>query len=196
MLKLAAALCLIAASPAAARQYHIVKPLPAEVVGKLRVVAVDVAVSGEAEPAMVPHEAKAAARRSDGYAGLPFTRMFPRVMEDVTRQWGLASGRAVKLNVTIAEFGTANAGRAMLFGRSPDFMSGLVEVGDAVTGATLGLFTVKVVNRHTGWTGMLIRGGGIREKLSEEFALESARVLSGHKSKKAKANSAGNIQAR
>lgn len=193
MLKLAAAFCLLASSPVAARQYDIVKPLPAEIVGKLRVVAVEVAVSGEAEPAMAPHEAKAALKRTGrmnpmsrpapaDYASLPFARMFPLVMEDVTRQWGLESGRAVKLNVTIAEFGTANAGRAMLFGRSPDFMSGLVEVGDAATGATLGLFTVKVVNRHTGWTGMLIRGGGIREKLSEEFALESARVLSGRKS--------------
>ena len=202
MLKLAALLCLLAASPAAARQYDIVKPLPAAIVGKLNVVAVEVAVSGEAELTMAPHEAKAAARprgpdknaasrpARDDYAALPFTRMFPLVVEDVSRQWGLAGGRPVKLNVTIAEFGTANVARAMVYGRSPDFMSGLVEVGDAATGATLGLFTVNVVNRHTGWTGMLIRGGGIRERLSEEFALESARVLSGRKSLKVKAQSA------
>lgn len=200
MLKFAATLGLFAASPAAARQYDIILPLPAEIVGNLAVDGVEVSVGADAVAAMVPHDTKAEQKRSasgltgvgarparDDYAKIPFDRMFPLVVEDVTRQWGLTRGRPVKLYVTIVEFGTANAGRAMLYGRSPDFMTGLVEVADAATEARLGLFTVKVVNRHTGWTGLLIRGGGIRERLTEEFALESARVLSGRRSLKTRA---------
>lgn len=188
------------APAASARQYDIVKALPAAAVGKLHVTDVEVTLGDEALTTMAAHDAKAAGKRvaaglaapstarpaQDEYATIPFARMFPLVMQDVTARWGLTSGRPVKLHVTIARFGTADAGKAMLFGGSPDTLYGLVEVQDAANGAILGLFTVNVVNRHTGWSGMLIRGGGIREKLSEEFALEAARVLSGRKSIKAK----------
>lgn len=176
----------LVASPAAADVIDIVRPLPREVVGALRVDAIDVTVSGPAEAAMVDHDAKAVATtgRSDrsGYTALPFTRMAPLVFADTMRGWGLTRGRAVDLRVTIYEFSTGNFGRAMLPGGTRDIVAGFVEVRDARTAATLGMFTVRVVNRHNGWSGMLIRGGGVREKLAAEFALESARVLAGRKS--------------
>lgn len=203
MIRFFAALVLAASEvPATARQYDIIQPIPAAVTGNVQVTSVEVSLSVEATEAMAPHEAKAFAKRTAtaatirpvpaDYDTLPFADMFPLVMEDVTRQWGLAGGRRVKLFVTIAEFGTANAGKAILAGGSPDVMFGLVEVEDAGDGTRLGLFTVRVVNRHMGWSGMLIRGGGIRERLSEEFALETSRVLSGRKSRKVKVRAASN----
>lgn len=203
MIRMLAAVCLAASAvPAAARQYKIIQPLPAAVAGNVQVTSVEVSLGVEAVAAMAPHETKALGKgiataaairpAPADYDTLPFADMFPLVMEDVTRQWGLAGGRRVKLFVTITEFRTANAGKAILAGGSPDVMFGLVEVEDAGDGTRLGLFTVRVVNRHMGWSGMLIRGGGIRERLAEEFALETSRVLSGRKSRKVRVRAASN----
>lgn len=196
-------------APVAAKQYTVIEALPADVVGNVNVAAVEVTLGAEAAEAMTKHDAKAEAKRvaakspvhkasataplgKDGYDTVPFTQMFPLVMQDVTRAWGLTGGRPVKLLVSIDEFKTANAGVAMLLA-SADVLSGMVQVQDAADGTKLGRFMVKVVNGHSGWGGMLIRGGGIREKLSEEFALESSRVLTGRKSMKIKkARSASN----
>ncbi len=194
---LLAALWLAASAPAAAQQFDVLRPLPKELVGRIRVDSVDVSLSMEAGAAMIAHDAKAAANTPGAkvpaakgalpaqadYDTLPFTRMAPLVMTDVTRAWGLTDGRPVRLAVTVFDFATANAGRAML-GGTRDTMTGLVEVRDASDRRMLAMFTVKVVNRHFGWTGMLIRGGGVRERLVEEFALETSRVLSGRKTLK------------
>lgn len=197
VLAIAAACVAVAAGPAQARQYHVIRRLPAGVAGNVRIDSVDVAVAADAATAMVAHDAKAAARAAaqppaaesnspvvapSAYARLPFTDMFPRVFRDVAADWRLDGARPVKVHVTIDAFQTANFGRAMA-GGSRDAMSGLVEVEDAATGANLGLFTVRVVNRHFGWSAMVLRGSGIRQRLAEEFALESARVLSGRKSR-------------
>lgn len=217
-LSVAAVTGVVASSPAAAKQYTVLEPLPADIVGNLTVASVDVTLGVDAAEMITKHDAKAAEKRvagklarinasgdasvgasattaetidGDQYATIPFTQMFPRVMQDVTRKWGLTGGRPVKLLVTIDEFKTANAGMALLIGSS-DNLSGQVEVQDAASGAKLGRFAVKVRNGHGGWGGLLIRGGGIREKLSEEFALESSRVLTGRKSLKIKAKTASN----
>lgn len=116
------------------------------------------------------------------YATLPFKMMFPLVIEDVTHEWGLTGGRAIKLKVTIDTLKTANAGMALLLGSS-DQLAGMVEIADAQTEEALGSFYIDVVNSHSGWGGLLIRGSGIREKLVEEFALQTSRVLTGRKSK-------------
>lgn len=191
----AIALALVSASPAVAGDVYIVRPLPKDVVGAVQVEKVDVTVSAAAEAAMVSHEAKAAATSNvsaetpgrPAYAALPFTRMAPLVFADTMRGWGLTTGRAVTLQVAILDFGTGNFGRAMLPGGTRDIVSGLVEVTDARTAKTIGMFTVRVVNRYGGWTSMLLRGGRVREKLVEEFARDSARVLAGRKSMRAKA---------
>lgn len=192
------------AAPAAAKQYTVMEPLPAAVVANLNVSAVEVTLGADAALAMAAHDAKAETKRvaaklptpdaaapldRDHYETVPFTRMFPLVMTDVTRAWGLTGGRPVKLLVSIDQFKTANAGAAMLLG-SRDILSGMVEVQDAADGSKLGRFMVKVVNGHAGLGGMMLRGGGVREKMTEEFALESSRVLAGRKSIKARAKSA------
>lgn len=151
-----------------------------------------VAVTAEATAAATVTDAPApvalAAPRApqDEYATLPFARMFPLVMEDVTREWGLTGGRPVKLKVTVDTLKTANAGMALLFG-SADQLAGLVEVTDPATGAKLGSFYIDVINSHGGLAGLAMRGAGIREKLAEEFGLEASRVLTGRKSKTPKA---------
>lgn len=184
-----AALCIAAPTLAAAQQYRVIRALPVGVAGQVRVEAIAVTVSADAAAAMVAHDAKAARRLgASNMSGtdpvaMPFVRMFPRVAGDVFADWNLAGPRAVKLYVTIDLFQVANVGAAMTTG-TRDAMSGLVEVVDASGGTPLAMFTVRVINRHAGWSGMLLRGGGVREKLVQEFALESARVLSGRKKKK------------
>ena len=196
------------ATPAAAKQYTVMEKLPAEIVGNLNVAAVEVVLGADASEAMAKHDAKAEGKRvaaklplhdasvatplvQDHYETVPFAQMFPLVMKDVTQAWGLTGGRPVKLLVSIDQFKTANAAAAMLIA-SADVLSGTVEVQDAGDGAKLGRFVVKVINGHSGWGGMLMRGGGVREKMAEEFALESSRVLAGRKSKKIKTRSASN----
>lgn len=206
----AIAVALMSASPAVAGDVYIVRPLPRDIVGAVQVETIDVTVSAAAEAAMMAHEAKAAAAANaanvtneanlsdeanpsneapgrPAYAALPFTRMAPLVFADTMRAWGLTTGRPVTLQVAILDFGTGNFGRAMLPGGTRDIVSGLVEVTDARVGKTIGMFTVRVVNRYGGWTSMLLRGGRVREKLVEEFARDTARVLAARKSMRAKA---------
>lgn len=200
-----AAMTVLIAGGANAGPRKIVEPLDPAVVAQLQVVAVDVDVSETARPNFEKFEAKAAEKRVaagltpvDGsaapttrpakadYATLPFRQMFPLVMEDVTREWGLSSGTPVKLKVTIDTVKTANAGMAIL-AASSDQLAAMVEVLDAQDGRALGSFYIDVINSHGGLGGLALRGSGIREKLAEEFALESSRVLTGRKSKTPKA---------
>ena len=195
----------VAALPAEAKQRTTIEPLPAELLANNHVVGVEVEVGDEAQEKFPLFEAKAAEKRAekklaridpavplterpgeDDYATLPFATMFPLVMEDVTREWGLTDGRAIKLKVRISQFKTADAAMAILIAGSSDELSGVVNVYDAVSDERLGSLYINVVNSHGGWGGMLMRGAGIREKLSEEFALETSRMLTGRKSKKIK----------
>ncbi|RJF94062.1 hypothetical protein [Sphingomonas cavernae] len=207
MLKTIVALALAAiALPADAKQRRVVEPLPAAIVNNNHVVAVEVSISPLAQEKFAKFEAKAAEKRAearlqpvaldtqfaarpgeDEYATLPFQKMFPLVMEDVTREWGLKGGQPIKLVVTIDTLKTANAAMAILLAPSADQLAGIVEVVDPATNASLGSFYVDVINSHSGWGGMLMRGGGVREKLAEEFSLESARILAGSTKKDLKA---------
>ena len=201
------ALALIA-SVADAKSRKIVEPLDPSIVAAHQITGVEVVVSPTATESFAKLEAIAVQKRSDAklpvieaatpvdpaaprpaadqYSTLPFARMLPLVIEDVTREWGLAAGRAVKLKVTVDTLKMANAGMAMLFGSS-DQLAGMVEVFDASDGAALGSFYIDVVNSHGGLAGLAMRGSGVRESLSEEFALETSRVLTGRKSKTPKA---------
>lgn len=194
----------LAAVPAEAKQRTEIEPLPKELLANNHVVTVEVQVVNEALNKFDAFEQKAAEKRAekklaaydpatqtarpseDEYSTLPFASMFPLVMEDVTREWGLTTGRPVKLDVRISTLKTADAAMAILIASSSDQLAGVVKVLDAVTAQELGSFHIAVENRHGGWGGMLMRGGGIREKLVEEFALETSRMLTGRKSKKAK----------
>lgn len=201
---LALALALVSA-PAAARQRAVIEPLPTEIVGANHVTAVEVSVNGDALENLPLFEAKAAEKRTakglapydaaattarptkEEYSTLPFAAMFPLVLEDVTRDWGLTGGRPVKLKVRISGLKTADAARAILLASSSDVMSGVVTVVDPAKGdAELGSFYIDVENKQAGWGEMLVRGSNIRERLAEEFALETSRMLTGRKDKKIK----------
>lgn len=191
------ALSASAFSPAAAKQRTVVEQLPTEIVDHNYVNGVKVIVADTAAQKMAQLEAKATEKRveaglaaytegegtipADQYSSVPFAAMMPAVMRDVTRKWGLTQergGKAVDLVVTIENIKTANAGMALLIGSS-DELSGEVAIIDPATQAQLGSFYVQVVNSHGGLAGLAMRGGGIREKLVEEFALESSRILTG-----------------
>jgi len=195
-----AAMALFAA-PVGARAVKIVEPLPAALLGADHVVKVDVTVGESARKTFDALEQKAAGKRTaanlpaadpaatrpvpDLYPTLPFAQMFPLVVDDELTQWGLTSGRNVRLAVQIDTLKTADAGMALLFG-SIDQLAGLVDVYDADSGDKLGEFYVDVLNSRAGLLGLAMRGAGVREKLSAEFAKHLGEVLSGRKSKAAK----------
>lgn len=187
----------VSLTPAIAKQRTVIEQLPADIIDRNYVEQVQVVIAETASKKMTELEAKASEKRAaaglaaftaadasipaDQYAGVPFAAMMPAVMRDETRKWGLTKergGKPVNLVVTIENIKTANAGMALLMG-SADELSGEVAVIDAATQAQLGSFYVQVINSHSGLAGLAMRGGGIREKLAEEFALESARILTG-----------------
>lgn len=194
------AAALFAASTAAqAKQRTVIEDLPKEIVDNNHVAAVEVIIADTAKAKLEKIEAKAVEKRTEAglaaydpatatirpaqaeYATLPFEVMFPLVMQDVTRDWGLTDGKGVpvKLRVTVETIKTANAAMAILISSSSDELAGKVDVFNAAGDQNIGSFYVHVVNSHGGWAGMLMRGGGVREKLAHEFALESARILTG-----------------
>lgn len=195
---------LMLAGAAQAGPRKIVEPLAPGIVANLQVKAVEVAVSEPARATFDKLEAIAAEKRKEAklppfdaataapnpptgeYPTLPFAAMFPLVMQQVTREWGLDLGRLVRLKVTVDTLKTANAGMAML-GGSFDQLAGLVDIVDAESAEPLGSFYIDVINGHGGLLGLAMRGTGVRESLAGEFALESSRVLTGRKSKKRKA---------
>lgn len=115
---------------------------------------------------------------------MPFKQMFPLVIRDVTRDWKLDNGVPVFLRINLDRLQTADAAVAILIAGSSDILQGNVDVIDATLGGSLGSFRVEVRNSHSGWGGMLIRGGGIREKLAVEFGLELSRYIAGGKKKR------------
>ena len=201
-------LLLLIATTAEAKSRKIIEPLDPSIIAAHQVVGVDITVSPAAAETFAKLEGIAATKRAEAklppieasapvapgtprpepeqYSTLPFARMFPLVIEDVTREWGLTSGRQVKLKVTVDTLKTEDAGMAILLGSS-DQLAGIVEVVDAAEGTSLGSFYIDVINSHGGLGGLALRGSGVRESLSEEFGLETSRVLTGRKSKTPKA---------
>lgn len=178
---------------------QVVTPVSEAIVGNNRVAATEVVIGETAQEAIAALDATAAEKRaeaglppvdttvapaqrpaSDAYSTLPFAQMFPLVMEDVTQRQGLTAGRDVRLRVTVETMKMANAGMAILLS-SADQLAGNVEVLDLNTGEQLGEFYVDVINGHGGLLGLAIRGSGVRESMSEEFALEVSRQLTGER---------------
>lgn len=189
---LAGALLVAACAPKAV---EVVQPIPASLRGNAQVAAVGVTLSPIARDLMGKFDVKAAEKRADAklapvdpnaplagkpsrdeYATLPFAQMFPLIVQDVAREKGLNSGRPIRLDVEIDTLKTANAGMAILAGSS-DQLAGQVTVRDAASGDKLGQFYVDVINSHSGLLGLALRGGGVREKLSQEFAEHIADQL-------------------
>lgn len=192
---------LLFASGAQARQVKPIQPLA--LVGQpVRITGMDLAFASGILDELAESDAKAARKRADAqlppldpasypagsldgdaYSTMPFKQMFPLVIRDVTRDWRLDSGTPVFLRVTIDDLKTADAAVAILLGASADMLRGTVDVIDAGSGASVGSFRVEVVDVRAGWAGMLVRGGGIRERLAEEFGMEISRYISGRKKK-------------
>lgn len=180
-----AALLLSACGP---KPVQIVHPVAASVRNASMISDVQVTLSPLAQTLMNKFEEKAAEKRAsaglppadpsvepssapprDQYDTLPFAQMFELVVKDVAEEKGLTTGRPLRVEVEIDTLKTANAGMAILAGSS-DQLAGQVRILDAHSNERLGEFYVDVINSHSGLLGLAMRGGGIREKLSNEFA--------------------------
>lgn len=186
-----AALLVVACSSGPVR---VLQPVSTAIQGNSHVAEVAVTLSPLAQSTMVPFEDKARQERQeaglapvpaeglserpprDQYRTLPFAEMFELVVQDVTREAGLVAGRPVRLAVEVDTLKTANAAMAIL-AASSDQLAGTVTVLDAATGERLGEFYVDVINGHSGLLGLAMRGSGVRESLSEEFAVHITRQL-------------------
>ena len=194
-LRLAALAAAFLVAACGAKPVEILQPVPPSLRNAAMIQTVDVRLSPLAADRMEKFEAKAREKRAeaglppvdtaatlgtaappDEYATLPFARMFELVVMDAAREKGLTTGRAVKLDVEIDTLKTANSGMMLLAG-SNDQLAGSVELTDAATGEKLGQFYVDVINSHSGLLGMALRGGGVREKLAQEFANHIAKQL-------------------
>ena len=175
----------------AADPVRIIEPVSSQVRGVSQVADVRVMV-GELARAQVErfdqHASEARTRAGLGpppagrppqeeYATLPFARMLALVVEDAARARGLSSGRPLRLEIYFNAVRTVDPAMAIVVA-SRDQLAGTVRVADAQSGEPLGAFHVDVINVHSGLVGLAIRGGGIRERLAEEFARHVARQLS------------------
>lgn len=189
---LATTLALAACGP---KPVDVIQPLSASIRNASMVDQVDVQLSSLAADRMRKFEENAAKKRAeaglapvdpaaepadgtprDDWSTLPFAQMMELMVKDVTRDRGLTSGRPLRISVEIDTLKTANAGMVMLAGSS-DQLAGTVKVLDGVSGEKLGEFYVDVINAHSGLLGLAMRGGGVREKLANEFAGHIAKQL-------------------
>lgn len=155
-----------------------VLPIPASVRGASMVSNVQLVVRQTAQSDIQRLDQRAAERRGTaqaGYAALPFEAMLANTVRDVTREWGLTSGRPLKLVIEIDAARVVDTGRAIIGGR--DRLAGTVFLRDAATDEPLGQLYVDVGHSNAGLLAAAMRGGGVRERLAREFALHIAREL-------------------
>ncbi|HYW14837.1 MAG TPA: hypothetical protein VE891_01605 [Allosphingosinicella sp.] len=193
---LAATLALAACGP---KPVDVIQPLSASVRNAAMVDQVDVRLSSLAADRMAKFEENAREKRAaaglapvdpaaepadgtprDDWSTLPFAQMMELMVKDVTRDRGLSSGRPLRIAVEIDTLKTANAGMTILAGSS-DQLAGTVQVLDGVSGEKLAEYYIDVINSHSGLLGLAMRGGGVREKLANEFAGHIAKQLASKK---------------
>ena len=139
------------------------------------------------------------------YATLPTLLMVSELMTDRLRGWNFTSGRDVRLRVTMDTVKLANKSN-IVFGKpspvplldlfladsddssygSEDEIAGVVDVIDVASKQRVGTYYIDVVNDFGGSLDLALRGKNAREKLAEEFALETARCLATGNCKKGK----------
>jgi len=191
----------IAVPAPAAKAVKVIEPLSTTIIGKSKASSVIVTLNEATRQNFAKLEQKAAEKRAaaqldpiesaaalttrpsrDEYSTLPIQMMMPLVVEDTLAEWGLGSGRAIKIAIELDTLKTANGGMMLLVGSS-DQLAGTVTISDAESGEALGQFYVDVLNARGGLLGAAMRGSGVREKLADEFAKRIAQQLSGSKSK-------------
>jgi hypothetical protein len=104
-----------------------------------------------------------------------------RMIDEVTREAGLTSGRPLMLQIELDTLELANTGTAF-FG-AEDRLAGTVFIRDAGTNEELGQLYIDVGGRNAGLLGLVTRGGAVRERLAAAFARRVAEALGGRKPK-------------
>jgi hypothetical protein len=139
------------------------------------------------------------------YATLPTLLMVSEMMTDRLRRWNFTSGRDVRLRVIVDTVKLANKSN-IAFGKpspiplldlfladsedssfgSEDEIAGAIDIIDVVSKKRVGTYYIDVINDYGGSLALAVRGSNAREKLAEEFSLETARCLATGNCKKGK----------
>lgn len=131
--------------------------------------AVDLSLGPDAKKEVAAADAKAVARRTPDYPGMPFAALLTRLFKEAAAMRGMTAARALTVAVELDHLRVPGAGGA-LAGRH-DRLAGLVRVTDARTGAALATFYVDVDQHYPGLIGLAVREGNgtVRERLAAAF---------------------------
>jgi hypothetical protein len=156
-----------------------VLPISQGVVGAATVANVDVVVRPSAAAAVAALDAQALARPAseDELRRLPVAQLIQRQVMEVARQYGLAGGRRLRVVAEIDAVGVPGTAASLI--GADDRLAGTAFIHDAARGDLLGQLYIDVRRDNSGFIGLALRGGGVRERLAAQFAEHLARALSG-----------------
>lgn len=155
-----------------------VLPLSRDIVGASTISAVQVVSQAEASTHVVEPLGKPLGERLvQPSASNARAKTLENAIMAAGQQWGLNSGRKLRLVVEIDAYDVTGVAAAAL-GRE-DRLAGTVFVRDAQSGQQVGQLYIDVNKGGAGPIRLLARGGNVSDALASEFAERVARSLSG-----------------
>jgi hypothetical protein len=159
------ALLLLVAGGCSPKTVEMMQAPPAALRGSSYIYAADLSLGPDAKREVAAADAKV--KPAPSYVGMPFAALLPQLLKDGARQRGMKDGRALTLTVELDHVNVPGTGSSLV-GRH-DRLAGQVRVEDSRTGQALGSFYVDVDQHFPGLIGLMVRGGGVREKLASAF---------------------------
>lgn len=155
------------------------KPLPENYVNRLMAAEISVRAAGPAAERIAELDARREipASRADAVAelgvSLPFDELpFDRLIETMIRRSlagrGHVADRPVRIEVEIDTLKFADAAMTILLGDN-DQIAGFIRVKDVESDEVLSEHYIDVIKGSAGLLGLIVRGGGVREKLAAQF---------------------------
>lgn len=158
-------LLLLLVSACTAKSVEMVQAPPAALRGASYLYGVDLSLGPDAKREVAAADARV--KPEQGYAGMPFAAMLPKLLKDAAAQRGMKEGRALTVTVELDHLKVPGAGGSLV--GHHDRLAGQVRIEDSRTGQALGSFYVDVDQHFPGLLGLAVRGGGVREKLASAF---------------------------